>query len=424
MKIFFTTCYLGGNEPLVFPLGLAYLKSALSGHDVCAVDLNTSKAPYPDLAKRVNTFAPDVVGISLRNIDSTNKRIIRFYYPHIKEIIQTIKAVSPARIIIGGSGFSMFAETIMKDEPRIDLGVYLEGERSFPKLLNNLDQPEKVPGVFYRKQGKVLFSGQPEMSRFDDTVTPDFSVVPMAPYRKVDHAVGVQTKRGCALKCIYCIYPFLNGRCYRLKPPLAVVDEIEVLVRRHKVHRFMFVDSVFNAPMGHARKICEEMIRRRLDVTWSAWLSEKRLDREFVQTMVDAGCRHAIFSPDAMDDEVLEALGKNIRKKEILVALKLVAAQKELEISYNFFKNPPGQNLRNFLEIVKFILKNKYRLKNRIHFELSAMRIEPHTGLHKIALRENAVTPEADLLQPSYYINRQTRFTDLFFNTLLRLKGK
>ena len=80
MKIFLTTSYLGGNEPLVFPLGLAYLKAGLSGHEVRAMDLNASEDPYAELAENLAAFQPDVVGISLRNIDSTNKRIVHFYY--------------------------------------------------------------------------------------------------------------------------------------------------------------------------------------------------------------------------------------------------------------------------------------------------------------------------------------------------------
>ncbi len=424
MKVFLTNSYLGGKESLVYPLGLAYLKGCLNEHVVDAVDLNTAENPYSDLSERLRAFQPDIVGISLRNIDSTNKGIVQFYYAHLKEMIDIVAAVSTARIIIGGSGFSIFAETIMKDEPRIDLGVYLEGEHTFPALLKNLDEPEKVPGVFYWKNGNVLFSGPPDVTLFDADVKPDFSVLPMGPYRAADNAVGVETKRGCAFNCIYCIYPFLNGHRYRLKSPVAIVDEIEDLVCRHGISQFMFVDSVFNVPLKHATAICEEMIDRRLNVTWSAWLTEKNLNRQFIRTIVKAGCRLVIFSPDAMDDEVLEILGKNICRRDILDALNLVAEQDELEIGFNFFKNPPGQNLNNFLRILIFIVKNKFALKKRIHFELNSIRIEPHTRLHEIAIKEKAVQPDLDLLYPSYYINRRTRLTDMFFNVLLRLKGK
>lgn len=424
MKVFLTTSYLGGNEPLVFPLGLAYLKAGLTGHEVRAMDLNASADPYAELAENLSAFQPDVVGISLRNIDSTNKRVVHFYYEYVATVVDIVQKNTHAKLIIGGSGFSIFAETIMADQPGIDYGVFLEGEHTLPRLLENMNTPGDVPGVWFRKNGKIHFSGPPAVTDFKTPLRPDFSVVPMAPYLKVKDAVGVETKRGCALGCIYCIYPFLNGRRYRLKSPPLIVDEIQELVTRFGVTQFMFIDSIFNKPRSHAEAICEELIRRNLDVTWSAWLSERHLDEPLIRTMVSAGCRLVIFSPDAMEDPVLKKLGKDVRKKDILNAFRLLKAEPALEIGFNFFKNPPGQTLKNFISVITFILKGKRLLGQRIHFELNSLRIEPHTRLHKIALKEKAIQKETGLLYPAYYVNRKTRIIDRFFNFLLRLKGK
>ena len=60
--------------------------------------------------------------------------------------------------------------------------------------------------------------------------------------------VGVQTKRGCPLGCVYCIYPQLEGKRYRLRPPEAIVEEVEKVVVGSKLKHFFFVDSVFNDP--------------------------------------------------------------------------------------------------------------------------------------------------------------------------------
>ena len=43
--------------------------------------------------------------------------------------------------------------------PRINFGVFLEGESTFCELLHNLSEPEKVPGIFYRKNEILKFSG-------------------------------------------------------------------------------------------------------------------------------------------------------------------------------------------------------------------------------------------------------------------------
>jgi 5-methoxybenzimidazole methyltransferase len=424
MKIFMLTAYLGGFEKPVYPLGLAYLKSALDDHDVDAIDLNVSKNPFQELIKRLLQFTPHVVGISLRNIDSTNKRTVIFYYKYLKETVDVIKSCSDAFIIIGGSGFSMFTEEIMADEPRIDYGVYLEGESTFKKLLVNLETPEKVPSVLYRRNGIIYFSGPGPLLDFSRINRPDFEVLPIEDYRQFPGAIGIETKRGCMLKCVYCIYPFLNGKHYRLKNAEEVVNEIEYLVKHKHIQQFMFVDSVFNIPKKHAEDVCHELIKRRVPVRWSAWLSEKAVDHKFIRLMQKAGCNHVSFSPDGFDNRVLKRLGKSIKSRNIRKAFSIMAQFPDMELSYNFFKNPPGQTLYNFTAIIGFLIKAKLRMRGRVHFELNSLRIEPHTRLEEIAVAENMIKNNENLLVPKYYTHQKTWYIEKFLDLLLRIKGK
>ena len=424
MKVFLVQSYLGGAEPPVFPLGLACVKAGLAGHDVRGLDLNTSKRPLDEMAEAIRSFSPDVVGISLRNIDSTNKREVVFYYDYFKKAIEKIKEASKARIVVGGSGFSMFARPIMEDEPGIEFGVFLEGEVTFKKLLDNLDDPDRVKGIFYRRSGKVVFTGAPPQVDLDGVEPPDRSMNHVSDYRDIPEAVGIETKRGCALKCVYCIYGFLNGRKYRFRSPEKIVDEIEALQKVHGIDSFTFVDSVFNVPQKHAEEICREIIKRGIKVKWSAWFSEKNITREFVELAREAGCKKVILSPDGFSDRVLKALEKNIAKKDIVESYKLLSNMDGFEICYNFFKNPPGQTLGAFLAVIFFTIRGKLRLKGRIHFEFNSMRVEPNTKLYDIAVSEGVIKKGEPLLYPRYYTNPGTAYIDKIFNLMLKLKGK
>ena len=424
MKILLVQSYLGRNEPLVFPLGFACLKSSLSGHQVKAFDMNTSERPFDELKEVASGFKPDVTGISLRNIDSTNKRKVDFYYRFLKDTVDAIRSNSDGWIIIGGSGFSMFAKEIMEDQPEIDYGIYLEGETTFPNLLENLDTPEKVPSVYYRNNGDILFSGPaspPDLSRLN---MPYRGILPASAYKTYNDAMGVETKRGCMLNCIYCIYPFLNGREYRLKKVELVVDEIEQMLKDQGVDRFMFVDSVFNIPIRHAEGICREMIKRRLNVKWSAWFNERNLTKEFLGLVKEAGCDNIMLSPDGFSDHALKTLGKNLSTKDIHRVFRILKEMDGLEISYNFFKNPPGQNLHNFIALVLFFGMAKMTLGRRVHFEFNSLRIEPFTKLFDIAFKEEVVKKGESLLFPRYYTNRKTAFIEKLFNLILRMKGR
>jgi anaerobic magnesium-protoporphyrin IX monomethyl ester cyclase len=423
MNILLLTSYLGDNEPLVFPIGLSCIKSSLNNHNVKVYDVNLSKMPFEEIKEIIAIFVPDVIGISLRNIDSTNKRKVVFYYKYLSETIDIIKSCSNAKIVLGGSGFSIFANEIMFDEPRIDFGIFLEGEIAFSELLKNIETPENVHSLYYRKNGKVIFTGTGSLPGAMQFNMISSNGMPFERYKKYRDAIGIETKRGCSLSCIYCIYPFLNGRSYRLKDHVLVVDEIECLINKHGIERFMFVDSVFNIPKKHAEEICREIIKRKLNVRWSAWFKEKNIDREFLVQLKEAGCDNLIFSPDGFSDDVLAKLGKNITTQDILETYQILKRENGFEVNYNFFKNPPGQNFRNLISMVLFIIQAKMKLKKRVHFEFNSLRIEPHTKLYEIALKEGIIKKSDNLLFPKYYTQRKTWFIEKLFNLMLRLKG-
>jgi len=434
MKLLLVQSYLGGNEPPVYPLGLACISSVLPGHDLRIFDPNVYEMPFEELKEAIESFSPDAVGISLRNIDSTNKRQVVFYYEHFKEVIDAVKAATAgAKIIVGGSGFSMFVKVIMEDEPRIDIGVFLEGETVMPALLENIEEPWKVKGVFYRKGSEVVFSGSADQTNLDVVPLPDRSILPPDRYRSIPEAVGIETKRGCALKCAYCIYGFLNGTKYRFRNPKMIVDEIESIKNEHGVNTFTFVDSVFNIPVRHAEEICHEIIRRGLKVKWSAWFSERELTEGFLELAVKAGCNKVILSPDGFSDTVLKRLEKNITKADILrsygILKKLAPAGSKpgtdgFEVCYNFFKNPPGQSLSAFLGIVAFFFRAKMQMGRRVHFEFNSIRVEPNTKLYQIALKDGFIKGGENLLYPVYYTNPGTEYIEKIFNAAIRLKGK
>src|SRR5205085_7529436 len=74
----------------------------------------------------------------------------------------------------------------------------------------------------------------------------------------------IQTKRGCALRCVYCAYNNIEGRSYRLRQPKLVIDEIEQVVRDYGVRSIDFVDSTFNIPAAHSIRLCDELAARKL----------------------------------------------------------------------------------------------------------------------------------------------------------------
>lgn len=434
MNILLVQSWLGGDGPPVYPVGLACLAASLPGHAVSCFDPNVAAEPLADLAARVRDFAPDLVGLSLRNIDSTNTRVNVSYLSPFARVVETVRREFAGPLVVGGSGFSMFADRIMADFPAIDYGVALEGERAFAALAAVLDRPQGpdgpapdvagVPSLHYREGGAVRFTGNAPASPLADLPSPDFSVLPVAPYAKVPWGVGVETKRGCALSCVYCPYGFLNGRAYRKKDPARVADELWRLEKECGLTRFTFLDSVFNVPRDHAMRVMEAMVDRGLTLSWSAWFTERGLDREFLELAGRAGCDTVIFSPDAFGDRALKSLGKAATVDEIKAAYRLVRDMGAFEVSYNFFKNPPGQTLGAFLAMAGFVVRARLQMGRRAHFEFNSLRVEPHTTLARLAVDEGIIAADADLLAPVMYSQKRTAYLEKAFDRLLQAAGK
>ncbi|HCR13762.1 MAG TPA: B12-binding domain-containing radical SAM protein, partial [Desulfovibrio sp.] len=419
--------WLGGDGPPVYPVGLACLAAALApGHEVACCDPNVAPDPLGALAQKLREFAPDLVGVSLRNIDSTNTRVSTSYLPPFAQVLNTVRAGFAGPLVVGGSGFSMFAQALMARYPAIDYGVYLEGEGTFAALADALaggGDVAAVPSVYRRENGRTVFSRPSAKSDFADLPAPDFTVLPLAPYTAVPWGIGVETKRGCAFSCLYCPYGFLNGRTYRRKAPERVAEELAGL-KAQGLGRFTFLDSVFNAPADHAAAVMEAMVRRDLRLSWSAWFTERGLTREFLELARRAGCDTVIFSPDAYGDAALRALDKAVTRAEIDAAYALVRDMACFDVSYNFFKNPPGQTLRDALALLGFIVRARRQLGRRAHFELSSLRVEPHTALAARATAEGIVAPGADLLEPVRYTQGRTAYIEKFFDMLLKARGR
>ncbi len=401
MKILLVQSYLGRKEPVVFPLGLCNLATALAGgHDVKVLDMNICERPFEELEKILASFAPGLVGISVRNIDSVTYNDIFYYYKMLNPTLELIRRAAPGtRTVVGGSGFSLYAEKIMRRNPLIDFGIFLEAEDSLPELVARLDSPAEVKGTFFRSGADVIFTGARGPVDFAALPMTRRDFLPVERYFRTPFSMGIETKRGCSLRCAYCTYPFLNGSSYRLRPPDKVAAEVEYLARELKAPNFIFVDSVFNLPLDHARSIISALIARKTKTPWLAWYNEKNLEMDFMKVAIDAGCIGFSFSPDGLTDVTLRGLDKNLTEADVMRGYELVNSLKGATGGYNFFVNPPGQDFKGLIKLLLFYFRTRVLRRGKFKsFGLNYPRIEPDTALFKRAVADGLIGKDTDLL--------------------------
>ena len=234
----------------VYPLGLDYVAGAIAeNHQVQIVDMN-SLGECGSLEAVIQEFSPDVIGLSLRNIDNTDTTDPRGFIGQYRTIADVIRKNSAARLILGGSGFTIFpAETMQA--LNADYGVIGEGER-LALLLNAIENrkaADTIPGVVTPQTPKSL----PEP--WDGKISRRISFNPgsLQFYLQNGGMLNLQTKRGCHFKCVYCTYPHIEGHHLRLMDP----EEIAAAALKLQASgaRYLFItDSVFNADGSAARK--------------------------------------------------------------------------------------------------------------------------------------------------------------------------
>ncbi len=411
MRILLVQAFTALDMELVYPIGLAYLAAHLDGHEVEIFDLNLHrKRPFEALKANLRRFRPEVVGISLRNMKVGMPGYQGDDFGPQQDTIQVIKEICPGiKVVAGGTAFSLYAEAMMKRVPAIDMGVWGEAEHRFPELLGKLDRPHEVKGVYWRERDAIKYTGSPPGVHFKSLKKPRRDLVDHAPYLASSFvSVGVQAKRGCALRCIHCSDTFLLGHNVRMRPASDVVDEMQQLVEEHNVRQMFFCDQIFNIPVTHAIDICKEIVDRKLDVKWSAWFNEHRntLPDELMIWLKRAGCGMLSFSPDHVDDRMLKNLDKNFRYTDMLYTVE-VAKKHDMDVEYSFFLNSPGEDLRSLLAILKFLFYARLQLGGRLRmFTLLLMqpiRIYPHTRLSQMAREHGIIPQEDDLIEGQYW---------------------
>jgi anaerobic magnesium-protoporphyrin IX monomethyl ester cyclase len=426
-------------DPPVYPLGLAYLAAALKNdHEVICVDENM--LPEGALLDTAVKLQPDVIGLSLRNSDSLayqdiikGENLTGFSaLKHIFKLSRILKQRLPKTpLIIGGNAFTIFAQRVMEAAPDLDFGVVGEGDLTLPLLLKNLSQPETVPGIIYRREGQLLATGEGPRLPFSQVPTPDHNLMDVRPYIAVPEpdTIGIQTKRGCSLHCAYCVYPFLTGAAIRQRDPKTIVDEIASLVNRFGMKQFQFADSVFNHPPKHAQAICDEMIRRGIKVKWTAWFDLQTLDENLARAAFQAGCRVFELSPDGYTDRTLKALGKGIKRGDIIRACRMLERIPGAIVQLNFLNNSPGESVFDTLRLLSFFLRIKLFHRGKVFVRAwNFIRLMPNTPLYRLALEQGCIKPDQELLpmDPTdlikvYYRPHPNSLVEKTYNGFLKL---
>lgn len=273
--------------------------------------------PQEEIAKIIKSEAPDIVGVTAPSTSHAND---------VHDMAALAKRVIPGvKVVVGGAHASSNPAKVLAD-PNIDLVVIGEGEETLLELVRRFEKGESLagtPGTAVMAGGKpALAEPRPYIENLDSIPFPARHLLPMESFihgssEGINYAmrkrfITMITSRGCPGECIYCAVKTVWGRKWRGRSAANVVDEIEKLVREYDVGEFHFLDDSMSVSKDRMNAICDEIIRRKLDIKWTTpngialWL----MDKPLIKKMKQAGCYRLTFGLESGNKETLNFIGK------------------------------------------------------------------------------------------------------------------
>jgi radical SAM superfamily enzyme YgiQ (UPF0313 family) len=384
---------------LPLPLGPALVAAATrkAGHDVSVLNLMFEGNTQSAIRNGIQEFRPQVIGISVRNIDDQNMADPKFLLPPVREVVATCRRLSDASIVAGGAGYSIFPGAALR-YLGADIGIRGEGEIAFPLLLDRLAHAAPlcgVPGIYLPHQPPA---GRTFVRDLDDLPLPDAQLWIPSVSGSRDFWVPVQSRRGCPMDCSFCSTATIEGRPIRRHSPAVVANWLEQLAASG-FHNFHFVDNTFNLPPSYAKELCRRILEKDLDINVRCIIYPKWIDRELVQLMAQIGCQEVSLGFESGSAGVLEGFNKRFNPAEVRTVSTMFRDAGIQRWGF-LLLGGPGETRETVEESLDFADSlDLDALKVTV-----GLRIYPETPLFTSALGEGLVAEGEDLLWPRFYL--------------------
>ncbi|MHA1436980.1 MAG: B12-binding domain-containing radical SAM protein [Promethearchaeota archaeon] len=377
------------KSPPVIPIGLEYLTTSLKkyGYNVDILDLCFTKLPEKILAEQLEKEKYDLIGITIRNIDSAIFFNNIFFLTEIKKLIQYIKKYN-IPIILGGSGFSAMPYEIL-DYLQADYGIIGPGEVIFPKFLE-IWQSKKITQKIYNgwKAGidKKLIHLRGNLINYQY-------------YLKDEGIIGFETHVGCSNQCPYCIEA--NTKVY-FKEIKAIIEELKYLIRQGYNH-FHTCDTEFNTDLNFSLDFCKAIIKENLEFKWALYMKPNPYSEELFKLLHKSNAYLITLSVDSYEQiQTLNNYNYNDLKKIIEYSKKY-----NIKLAIDLLVGFPYETLKSIKNMINFFKTNRpstvgisfyYRIYN--HTSLAEL-IKKDTSLQKKL--NNSYSENENFLKPIFF---------------------
>lgn len=336
------------------PLALLSLAAFLrdQSHHVCEImDAQLDHLSNEDMENQIREFAPDVVGITCFTVQLVD----------VMHSIRAARSAGVQYVVLGGPHINDFPKESLALEG-VDAVVKGEGQQPLLELLKVWEDGEVAKGI----NGVIAHSDDP-IPVDDVYFSNDLDTYPIIDRTLVDYTryydvmgeggvfTSIVTSRGCPYRCTFCNTP---RHRYRVQSPERVCEEIEACLRLG-IKEVYFVDDTFNITNQRVHDLCDEIIRRGLEFSWTVRFRVKGVDRPLLLKMKEAGCSRIQLGVEQGTEEGLLRLKKDVTSREIESAFMLCREVGINTVAYFMIGTPVERSRQDVLDTIEYSIRLK-----------------------------------------------------------------
>lgn len=368
------------------PLGIAYMAGVLQENniDVEILDASAEDMDFKDVEKELLKRKPDLVALTA--LTPTIGRAL--------ETAQIVKETLPDSIVVMGGYHPTFNFIETLEDENVDIVIRGEGEYIMLNLVQALENQSSlhdVKGIVFEDKNSKEIVVNPEaplIQDLDELPFPALNLLPMKKYRLLDmdtHMTTMITTRGCPMQCSFCSSAAMHGKKIRERSVENIVDEIEYLKTNYDIDTIAFMDDTFTLKKRKVMAICDEILKRNIEIMWGCTSRVDTLDEKLLKKMKEAGCITIFIGVESADQQQLDNMCKNTTISKIENAFK-IARKLKIRTIASVALGMPGDTKEIMNKTVKFVHKLK---PNYAIYSLATPY--PGTRFYKEAFEKNLI---------------------------------
>ncbi|MEK7447853.1 MAG: radical SAM protein [Planctomycetota bacterium] len=320
-------------------VGLAY-------YDIVGMDLSNF-----ELEKRLKSFAPDLIGLS---VYTSHFHQAKSYVAYLKSFLPDVK------IILGGIHCAIYSTETMRQIPAVDFACTGEAEMVLPEFIKRWEKRESfegIRGLVWRDGDNIKYAGKADLCQDLDSVP--FPARHLIPNHKYYNFISTRrnytvlnTSRGCPFHCIFCE---AGGQKWRARSPENIAAEFAECYEKYGIREIDIFDSSFTINKERVMKVCNLLIKNGLakKMIWDVRSRVDTIDEEMLEIMKKAGCYRIFYGIESGNSEILKKIRKASNVKRIEEIIKKTDKIGISAFGY-FLIGSPGETLETCRQTINF----------------------------------------------------------------------